>query len=176
MAASDNLNQSQFDSKFKDIAINEIARKKMGEHQGSFGDLAPRATEIATSCNHCGEDAEVNALYHPAMNTMHFRCPNCKKTDQASNWHEYGTNGRMRNAFTGEHFGPAKMDEHLSKPNPSLPAAPSWKQVTSKKWDKDGESEDEHDDADHSHSPKLSEDKNTISCKDCGKLLHTYKR
>ena len=82
----------------------------------------------------------------------------------------------MRNAFTGEHFGPAKMDEHLSKPNPSLPAAPSWKQVTSKKWDKDGESEDEHDDADHSHSPKLSEDKNTISCKDCGKLLHTYKR
>ena len=145
MAASDNLNQSQFDKKFNDIAVNEVARKKLGEHQGSFGDLPPRATSIAISCNHCGEDVDVNALYHPAENAMHFKCPNCKKADQSSNWHDFGTNGRMRDAFTGEHFGPAKLDDHLSPPNPSLPKAPTWTQVTSKAWAKSSEPEEEDD-------------------------------
>jgi hypothetical protein len=179
MPASDNLNQAQFDKKFKDIAVNEVARKKLGEHQGSFGDLEPRATEIATSCNHCGKDAEVNALYHPGSNVMHYRCPSCHKTDTASNWHDFGTNGRMRDAFTGEHFGPAKLDEHLSPPNPNLEPAPSWKRVTSKAWARDGEPEEEEDlslsKSHTSHTPKLSEDRNSISCADCGKLLHTYK-
>ena len=145
MAASDNLNQSQFDKKFNDIAVNEVARKKLGEHQGSFGDLPPRATEIAISCNHCGEDAEVNALYHPAENAMHFKCPHCKKADQSSNWHDFGTNGRMKDAFTGEYFGPAKLGDHLSPPNPSLPKAPTWTQVTSKAWAKSSEPEEEDD-------------------------------
>jgi hypothetical protein len=137
-----NLNQAQFDKHFNQIALNETARSKMGEHTDSFGSLAPRATNISTTCNHCESDIDVNALYHPAENAMHYRCPECNKTDQASNWHDFGTNGRMKDAFTGEHFGPAKMDDHLSKPDPKSPAAPSWKEVTSKKWHEDGKPED----------------------------------
>ena len=166
MAASDNLNQAQFDQKFKDIALNETAHKKLSEHTGSFGSLEPRATNIATSCNHCNEDIEVNALYHPGMNTMHYRCPECNKTDQASNWHDFGTNGRMRNSFTGEHFGPAKMDEHLSKPDPSLPSAPSWKQVTSKKWSKESEPEEE-DSCKHKNVATMAD--GTKACTKCYK-------
>ena len=180
MSAENNLNQAQFDKKFSDIAVNELGRSKLSEHQGSFGDLKPRATSIATTCNHCSEDIDVNALYHPGGNEMHYRCPNCNKTDMASNWHDFGTNGRMKDAFTGEHFGPAKLDDHLSKPNPSLPAAPSWKQVTSKKWSADSEPDEEPEDTGLSsthrrHIPKLSADNMSISCAECGKHMHTYK-
>lgn len=137
---NENLNQAQFDKKFKDIAIGEMANQKLGEHLNSFAEAAPRATNISISCNHCGEDIEnVNALYHPGENAMHFRCPHCNKTDQSSNWHDFHTAGRMRNSFTGEVITPQNLDKHLSKPDPSAPPAPSWKEVTSKKWQEDGE-------------------------------------
>lgn len=139
MAAEDNLNQSQFDKKFNEIALNETALGKLGEHQQSFDTAPARATNIEIGCNHCGEEFSVNALYHPGENAMHFRCPSCKKTDQSSNWHEFHTNGRMKNSFTGEVITPQNLDKHLSKPDPSLPAAPTLSEVNSKKWQEDGE-------------------------------------
>ena len=139
MAASDNLNQAQFDKKFKDIAINETARTKLSDHKDSFDQVKPFPVAIGVNCNHCDAEIDVNALYHPGFNEMHFRCPSCKKTDQSSNWHEFGNNGNMKDYDTGKEITPQNVKEHTGSADPKLTAAPSWKEVTSEKWNKDGE-------------------------------------
>ena len=47
MAASDNLNQAQFDKKFKDIALNETVRGALQAHKETFEDMGPIHTTVA---------------------------------------------------------------------------------------------------------------------------------
>lgn len=137
-----NLNQKQFDQKFGEIVVGQMAHEKLAEHEGNFGSMEPRSTSINTTCNHCSEDVDVNALYHPGDNAMHYRCPECKKTNVESNWFDRESMGRMKSPFTNEIITPKNLNNHLSKPYADKPKAPTWKQVQSAKWDKDGEPDD----------------------------------
>jgi hypothetical protein len=135
-----NLNQKQFDQKFTEIALTEKVRGMLKEHATDFGDLPPMKTTIGSTCNHCEKDADTNALYEPAHNAMHWRCPSCFRTNRESNWFDYGGPSGMKHYETGEPITRANISKHVGPPEPSysLPA-PSIKEVQSKSWDREGE-------------------------------------
>lgn len=142
MSAKDNLNQEQFDERFKNIVRVEKAKEILKEHETDFGDLEPIKTTIGSTCNHCSKDADTNALYEPRSNAMHWRCPHCFKTNYEGNWFDHGGPSGLKDHSTGKPITRANIHEFVGPPNEkhSLPA-PSWKEVQSKSWEREGEFE-----------------------------------
>jgi hypothetical protein len=127
MAASDNLNQAQFDKKFKEIALTETALGAIKKRQENFDNMGPIKTQVAAQCNNeeCDKEVEANAVYHPSDNTMYWKCPHCGEDDQMSNWHDTNLAGQIHHYDTGKEIKtPQQLRDTFSEPDPSKPPVP----------------------------------------------------
>lgn len=117
------LSQEQFDKHFNDMVVNEAANTAMGNRMSAHKATGAIHTSIGVTCNHCDEDIEVNANYHPDYNEMRYKCPNCGEHDQSSNWFDTKMDGKMYHYQTGEEITPKNIREHLGPADPKLPHA-----------------------------------------------------
>lgn len=127
MSASDNLNQAQFDKKFKDIAINETALGALQKHKETFESMGPIHTTVAAQCNNeeCDKEVEANSVYHPGNNAMEWKCPHCGEDDMMSNWHDTNMKGELHHYDTGKKIKtPEELRSTFGPPDPKLPPVP----------------------------------------------------
>lgn len=134
----------EVNKKFNDIVMREALHSGAKQHisskgVGSVEDLEPMESTLSTSCQNCDEEIEPNAVYHPGDNTMHYRCPECKKTSEESNWlekHITPEGIKTISPWDGSEVTPENIREHISEPDPKQPKV-TWKEVQSKKWQDD---------------------------------------
>ena len=121
---SRNLNQQQFDRKFQEIMLTEAGHGALENRTSQYKAHGVIPTTIGTSCNYCDNEPDVNALYHTATNTMHWKCPKCGMHQQEGNWFDTDMRGNMKHYETGEVIAPRDLPKMLSKPDKNLPPAP----------------------------------------------------